>query len=55
MKRTIIFLLFIVVFTHSIIAQKKLTETEKLVATAKVWGFLKYYHPQVAEGGLQLG
>ncbi len=28
----------------------KLTETEKLAATAKVWGFLKYYHPKVANG-----
>lgn len=27
-----------------------LTQTEKLSATAKVWGFLKYYHPEVAKG-----
>lgn len=27
-----------------------LTETQKLAATAKIWGFLKYYHPQVATG-----
>ena len=26
------------------------TETQKLVATCKVWGFLKYYHPKVANG-----
>ncbi len=26
------------------------TETEKLVITCKVWGFLKYYHPKVANG-----
>ncbi len=25
-------------------------ETQKLAATAKIWGFLKYYHPQVAKG-----
>ena len=30
--------------------EKTLTQTEKLAATAKVWGFLKYYHPQVANG-----
>ncbi|WP_428225709.1 S41 family peptidase [Flavobacterium sp.] len=30
--------------------QEKLTETQKLVSLAKVWGFLKYYHPQVAKG-----
>jgi C-terminal processing protease CtpA/Prc len=27
-----------------------LTETQKLVSLAKVWGFLKYYHPAVASG-----
>lgn len=50
MKRTMLFLLFIFVFSQSILAQNELTETKKLEATAKVWGFLKYYHPQVAEG-----
>lgn len=29
---------------------KSLSQIEKLSATAKVWGFLKYYHPQVAKG-----
>ncbi|MGN7808994.1 S41 family peptidase [Flavobacterium sp. 22076] len=28
----------------------KITETEKLFATCKVWGFLKYYHPKAASG-----
>ncbi len=27
-----------------------LTENQKLAATCKVWGFLKYYHPKVAHG-----
>lgn len=31
-------------------AQSSLSETDKLAATAKVWGFLKYYHPNVAGG-----
>ncbi|WP_300567929.1 S41 family peptidase [Flavobacterium sp.] len=31
-------------------AQEKLSETEKLASTAKIWGFLKYYHPEVADG-----
>lgn len=31
-------------------SDKVLSQTEKLVATAKVWGFLKYYHPEVAKG-----
>ncbi len=41
----IILLLFQVCFS-----QQKLTEVEKLTATCKVWGFLKYYHPNVAKG-----
>lgn len=28
----------------------QLNETQKLATTAKIWGFLKYYHPQVAKG-----
>lgn len=30
--------------------QIKLTETQKLATTCKVWGYLKYYHPNVADG-----
>ncbi|GHA35382.1 hypothetical protein GCM10007103_16190 [Salinimicrobium marinum] len=30
--------------------EKNISEIEKLSATAKIWGFLKYYHPQVAKG-----
>lgn len=33
-----------------IASERNLSQTEKLSATAKVWGFLKYYHPQVAKG-----
>ncbi|MRX66430.1 C-terminal processing protease CtpA/Prc, contains a PDZ domain [Flavobacterium resistens] len=29
---------------------KPINEAQKLVATCKVWGFLKYYHPNVANG-----
>jgi len=35
---------------HLVEAQEILSETEKLAATGKVWGFLKYYHPEVAKG-----
>ena len=31
-------------------SEKDLSETEKLAATAKIWGFLKYYHPAVTRG-----
>ena len=47
MKRillTIIILIF--QYSHS----KPITETQKLAAICKVWGFLKYYHPNVADG-----
>ncbi|WP_158521382.1 S41 family peptidase [Chryseobacterium indologenes] len=29
-----------------------ITETQKLESLCRVWGFLKYYHPQVAKGNL---
>ncbi|WP_157805281.1 S41 family peptidase [Confluentibacter citreus] len=49
MKKAI---LILVIFTcgNSLFSQNKLTETEKLATTAKIWGFLKYYHPEVAHG-----
>jgi len=43
-------LLFLFVFSQTIFSFNKITETEKLAATCKVWGFLKYYHPKVAAG-----
>lgn len=46
----ITFLFLILFFGSFLQAQEKLTETEKLATTAKVWGFLKYYHPEVAKG-----
>ncbi|WP_417559180.1 S41 family peptidase [Mesoflavibacter zeaxanthinifaciens] len=49
MKKTIL-LLIIITCGNCVFAQNALTETEKLATTAKVWGFLKYYHPKVADG-----
>jgi C-terminal processing protease CtpA/Prc len=43
-------LVLLVVLTQTIFGQSKITETQKLAATCKVWGFLKYYHPAVASG-----
>ncbi|BDD06778.1 S41 family peptidase [Aureibacter tunicatorum] len=37
-------------FSNSISRAQELSETDKLYRLAKVWGFLKYYHPQVAKG-----
>ncbi len=49
MKKAVV--LFIILFSFNFTnAQNDLTETEKLFATAKVWGFLKYYHPEVSKG-----
>lgn len=48
MKKITLF--FLIVFTQTIFGYTKITENEKLIATCKVWGFLKYYHPKVANG-----
>ncbi|WP_136666795.1 S41 family peptidase [Flavobacterium sp. H122] len=45
-----IILLLLLVFYQITFSQKELNQTEKLTATCKVWGFLKYYHPNVAKG-----
>lgn len=47
MKKTVL-IAFLLLFQYSF--SKPITETQKLVATCKVWGFLKYYHPNVADG-----
>lgn len=41
---------FFLVLSQITFGQAKISETEKLAATCKVWGFLKYYHPKVANG-----
>ena len=46
----IFFSLTLFLFLQITQAKQSLTETEKLATTAKVWGFLKYYHPTVASG-----
>lgn len=43
-------LLLLVLLSQTIFGNTKISETEKLTATCKVWGFLKYYHPKVANG-----
>ncbi|MCZ8230230.1 S41 family peptidase [Flavobacterium sp.] len=48
MQKIFFFTLFL--FFQTSHAQHSLSETEKLATTAKVWGFLKYYHPNVASG-----
>ncbi len=48
--KKITLLLLIFICTNCVFGQNDLTEVEKLATTAKVWGFLKYYHPKVANG-----
>ncbi|SIT02286.1 S41 family peptidase [Belliella pelovolcani] len=50
MKITLLFILGYFFVLGSVHAEKSISDTEKLAATAKVWGFLKYYHPSVAKG-----
>ena len=49
MKKTLL-LLFALFITLSSCRQTNVEETEKLATTAKIWGFLKYYHPEVGKG-----
>lgn len=48
MKR--LFLLLSVLIMQAALANTPISENQKLEATARIWGFLKYYHPQVAKG-----
>tara|TARA_R110002051_G_scaffold296083_1_gene362074 strand:- start:317 stop:1963 length:1647 start_codon:yes stop_codon:yes gene_type:complete len=50
MKQGFIIFLILVLGYNTLYSQSLLTKTEKLYATGKVWGFLKYYHPNVAKG-----
>ncbi len=47
MKKYLLILLLLL-FQNSF--SKPISETQKLAATCKIWGFLKYYHPNVADG-----
>jgi C-terminal processing protease CtpA/Prc len=51
MKKIFFLLLLLTLSIQVGFSQTKLSETEKLTVTCKVWGFLKYYHPAVASGG----
>lgn len=47
MKKTMIFIALLLLQAAG---AQSLSDTQKLEATARIWGFLKYYHPQVAAG-----
>lgn len=50
MKKVIITILGAIFFLNSVFVKDQISETEKLALTGKIWGFLKYYHPNVADG-----
>ncbi len=50
MRRLIILITAILILSSSSPKGEVLDNSQKLYATAKVWGFLKYYHPNVAKG-----
>ena len=49
MKKLIVLITICAISFSSLYAQQK-QEIKNLAAFAKVWGFLKYYHPEVAKG-----
>ncbi|EJL74936.1 S41 family peptidase [Chryseobacterium populi] len=44
------FSLFILLFLSLHFSAQNLSEVQKLESLCKIWGFLKYYHPDVAKG-----
>ena len=50
MKKPFLLLILIIFNLDSLAAQQTISETEKLASFAKIYGFLKYYHPEVGKG-----
>lgn len=50
MKHIITTVLGLIFLLNSAFANQRISEIEKLGLTGKIWGFLKYYHPNVADG-----
>lgn len=50
MKSRFLTLLIFLIGLNPAFARESLSDSDKLAATAKIWGFLKYYHPNVAKG-----
>ncbi|MFY0592327.1 S41 family peptidase [Roseivirga sp.] len=50
MKRALLLLITFALGLTEIQAQNKFSDTDKIAVFAKVYGFLKYYHPSVASG-----
>lgn len=50
MKKTFVLLILTIFSLNLLTAQQTISETEKLVSLGKIYGFLKYYHPEVGKG-----
>ncbi|MEQ8245406.1 S41 family peptidase [Fulvivirga sp.] len=50
MRNLLLIILALLLLSSKVQAQLILDNNEKLFATAKLWGFMKYYHPNVAKG-----
>ena len=50
--KTLIFVTIFLLISLSSFPETIPTETEKISTFCKLWGFLKYYHPEVAKGNL---
>lgn len=50
MTKNILAFLLLILQSSLLFSQEKLSENQKLETLCKVWGFLKYYHPNVAKG-----
>ncbi|CAI8743377.1 S41 family peptidase [Chryseobacterium sp. IT-36CA2] len=46
------YVLFLLLFLSLHFSAQIITETQKLESLCRIWGFLKYYHPDVAKGNL---
>ncbi|MFV8392788.1 S41 family peptidase [Flavobacterium sp. LB2P6] len=50
MKKKFLLLILICFSFNYLIAQQEVSDTKKLATIAKIYGFLKYYHPEVGKG-----
>nr|WP_315177168.1 S41 family peptidase [uncultured Flavobacterium sp.] len=50
MKKKFLLLILICFSFNCLIAQQEISDTKKLATIAKIYGFLKYYHPEVGKG-----
>lgn len=50
MRKKLLIIISFVFILYGCSAQPKLNDIQKLESLARMWGFLKYYHPQVASG-----